>query len=203
MKLYDGPFPGTRGSRLRWMLEEIGAPYESATVNFSKGEHKTPEYLAIHPHGVVPGFELDGQHLVESAAICLQLADLHPERGLAPPVGSPERALYYQWIVYAPATLDDALVGRIFHTVFLPAERRDPAKVATGDRVWAAAAPFLSRALGDGEWLLGERFSAADVVIGYDVRMANAMGMLADYPALQAYLARLAARPAFQRVFGG
>ena len=203
MKLYDAPFPGTRASRVRWMLEEAGAPYEIVTINPMKGEHKQPEYLAIHPHGVLPAMVIDGQNLIESAAMCLQLADLYPAAGLAPPVGTPERAHYYQWVVYAPATLDDPLVARIFHTAFLPEAKRDPAKVANADRVWSLAAPFLSAALAGGGWLLGERFSAADVVIGYDVRMANAMGMLADYPVLQGYLARLAARPAFQRVFGG
>lgn len=203
MKLYDAPFPGTRGSRVRWMLEELGTTYERVPIDIRKGQHKSPEYLAVHPHGVLPGFELQGQNLLESAAICLQLADLHPEQGMAPPVGSAERALYYQWVVYAPATLDDALVARIFNTVFLPEARRDPAKVANADRIWAAAAPHLAASLGQGPWLLGERFSAADVVIGYDMQLANSMGMLADHPALAAYMERLAARPAYKTAFGG
>lgn len=203
MKLYDAPFPGTRASRVRWMLEELGAPYEIVTINPMKGEHKQPEYLALHPHGVVPAMVIDGQNLIESAAMCLQLADLYPAAGLAPPVGTTARAHYYQWMVYAPATLDDPLVARIFNTVFLPEPKRDPAKVANADRVWATAAPFLSRALDEGPWLLGDHFSAADVVIGYDVRLAGGMGMLAEHPTLGAYLERLAARPAFQRVFGG
>lgn len=201
MRVYDAPFPGTRGSRLRWLLEEIGVSYELSPVNLRAGEHRSAEYLKIHPHGVVPAFELDGVTLVESAAVCLQLADLHPEAGLAPPVGSAARALYYQWIVYAPATLDDQLVARAFHTAFLPEDRRDPAVVAKADKVWGAAAPFLSSALGDNPWLLGEAFSAADVVIGYDIQLASRQGLLDERPTLAAYFERLRARPAYQRVF--
>ena len=202
MKIYDAPFSGTRGSRLRWMLEEIGAPYDVSPVNLQRGEHKSEDYLKVHPHGLVPAFELNGQPLVESAAVCMQLADLHPEANLAPAIGSATRALYYQWIVYAPATLDDPLVARVFHTVFLPPDKRDGARVANADRVWAAAAPFLSKTIGSGDWLLGAQFTAADVVIGYDIRLAHSMGMLADYPVLSDYFARLTGRPAYQRVFG-
>ena len=201
MKIYDAPFSGTRGSRLRLMLEELGVSYELSAVNLRHGEHKRAEYLKIHPHGLVPAFELDGVSLIESAAVCMQLADLNPEAGLAPPVGSAARALYYQWIVYGPATLDDQLVARVFNTAFLPEEKRDPAVVAKADRVWAAAAPFLSRALETHPWLCGEQFTAADVVIGYDIQLANAQGLLADYPVLQGYLDRLTARPAWQRVY--
>ena len=87
MKLYDAVFPGTRGSRVRWMLEELGVPYEVAPLDPMKGEHKRPEYLQIHPHGVIPAVEIQGTPMIESAAICMQLADTHVDLpwGRAPP----------------------------------------------------------------------------------------------------------------------
>ena len=183
------------------MLEELGVPYEVSPVDPAKSEHKTAEYLAIHPHGLIPAAELDGSHLIESAAICMQLADTHPAAGLAPALGTPERARWYQWIVYATATLDEPLVGWILHAMILPEARRQPAKVEHGKAVWSVAAPFLSKSLGDQPWILGRQFTAADVVLGYDIATVARLGGLADYPVLSAYSARLSQRPAFQKTY--
>ena len=202
MKLFDAAAPGTRATRVRWMLEELGLPYEREVLDFGKGDMRTPSYLERHPHGKVPALEIDGTRLIESAAMCMHLCDMHPEQGLAPAVGTPERARWYQWIVYAISTLDEALIPRIFHTALLPEERRDPKIVERADATWAIAAPFLSNALAGQDHLLGETFSAADVVIGYDVALAGRQGLLEAHPTLAAYLERLAARPAFQAVYG-
>ena len=94
MKLYYAP--QTRATRPRWMLEEIGAPYELVRLQLSKGEHKQPEYLKIHPHGAVPAYSDGEVTMFESAAICAYLADKFPDKRLAPPLGSPQRGLYYQ-----------------------------------------------------------------------------------------------------------
>lgn len=202
MKLYDAIFPGTRGSRVRWMLEELGIHFDVVTVDPTKGEHKAPEYLARHPHGLIPAAELDGESLIESAAICMQLADKHPEKGLAPALGTAERARWYQFIVYAVATLDEPMVSRLFHTALYPEPKRDPKVVEKADKVWAHAGPFLERSLTGRDFLLGNVFSAADVVLGYDLVMASRMGLLADCPNLQKYVARLMEREAFKRVYG-
>jgi len=201
MKLFDASNPGTRATRVRWLLEELGAPYEREVLVFAKGDTKTPEYMARHPHGKVPAVELDGQRLIESAAICMHLSDLHSAAGLAPALGTPERALWYQWIVYAASTLDEPLISRIFHTAIFPEERRDPALVEKADAVWALAGPYLESALEGRTWLLGDAFSSADVVLGYDIALAGRMGLLETYPALGAYLGRLSSRPAFQAAY--
>ena len=103
MKLYYAP--QTRAGRVRWMLEEIGAPYELVRLDMSKGDHKKPEYMKIHPHGAVPALADGDLAMFESAAICAYLADKFPEKRLAPPVGTPPRGLYYQWMIYSMATL--------------------------------------------------------------------------------------------------
>lgn len=202
MKLYDATMPGTRGTRVKWILEELGVPYEVKALDLQKGETKAAEYLEIHPHGKVPAFELDGEPLIESAAICMHLADLHPGRGLAPAPGTPERARYYQWMVYAPAMLDEPLVQRLFHTVFLPPEQRRPELVEKAEAAWKVSAAFLDKTLSKQDYLVGPAFSAADVVIGYDIALAAHMGMLESHPSLRAYLDRLASRPAFRKAYG-
>jgi glutathione S-transferase len=200
--LYDGPFPGTRGTRVRWMLEEAGEPYEISSLDFREGEHKRDAYLSLHPHGLVPAAKLDGIPLIESAAMCLHLADTHPEANLAPAVGTFARAQYYQWCAYAIATLDAPLVSAILNAMVFPEPRRDPTKVEAGKKVWDVAGPFLEKQLDGKSWLLGEQFTTADVVLGYDVRIAAVLGWIEKSSALGTYAARLSERPAFKRAYG-
>lgn len=205
IRIHDAPFPGTRGSRVRWMLEELGLSYELAPVSLAKGEHKQPDYLDIHPHGLVPAMEASLEdtrsRLIESAAICMHLADTKPAAQMAPSPGTRQRAYWYQWIVYAVANLDDALIPMLLHSALLPEDKRRVEPVENGKKVWRTAGPFLSEAVTGREWLL-DRFSAADVVVGYDLQLASKMGLLAEHPPLEAYFARLAARPAYKTVFG-
>jgi glutathione S-transferase len=201
MKLYDASNPGTRATRVRWLLEELGVPYDRVVLDFAKGDMRTEAHLARHPHGRIPAFEWEGLSLIESGAMCMHLADVHHDKGLAPEPGTKERALWYQWICYAVSTLDDPLVARIFHSAILPEDKRNPAIVDKGDALWGAAAPFIRAGLGEGDWLVGDRFSAADVVVGYDVALAANMKMLEDDPKLGAYFARLSERPAFKAAY--
>src|ERR1700733_12052807 len=100
--------PRTRSSRVLWLLEEIGAPYELTEI--TGGQRRSPEHLGRHPLGRVPALELgDGTTMFESAAICLQLADLHPESALNAPLGSSERGLVYQWVVFGMTELEAPL----------------------------------------------------------------------------------------------
>jgi glutathione S-transferase len=197
MKLYY--CPQTRAGRPRWLLEEIGEPYELARIDLKKGEHKTPDYMKIHPHGAVPAL-LDGDlALFESAAICMYLADKFPQKKLVPDVGTPARGLYYQWMLYSMATLEPPVLAIFLNTIMLPEAERSAAAVEKAKTEFAAVARVLSNALAGRTFILGEQFSAADVMIGSTLGWAGMMGLLGDQPTLQEYVKRLTERPAFQR----
>ncbi len=191
--------PRTRATRPRWLLEELGVPFELVTLDLAKKEHKTPEYLAIHPHGSVPALRDGDLCLIESGAICLYLADRFPHRGLAPVVENIERGTYLQYMMYVYGTLEPALVPYFQHTRSLPEPKRDPEQVATAKATIEVAKAWLTAQLGDGPWLMGMDFSAADVVVGSTLIWARAMGLLEGSTELLAYCDRLRARPAYQR----
>ena len=193
MKLYYAP--QTRATRPRWMLEEIGAPYELVRLQLSKGEHKQPEHLKIHPHGAVPAFSDDEVTMFESAAICAYLADKFPDKRLAPPVGSPQRGPYYQWLVYSMATMEPPVLKVFLNTRMLAEEKRSPAVAEE----WKDVARVVQQAVEGKAFLLGEQFTAADVMVGSILGWSGFMGLLEGFPGLQAYVGRLTSRPAFKR----
>jgi glutathione S-transferase len=197
MKLYHQA--RTRSSRVKWLLEELGVPYELQVVEIFSGGGRAPEYQrAVHPHGYVPALEDEGLVLIESAAICMHLADRHGGGRLAPPVGSLARARYYEWMVYIPATVDPVLETVMFHTVFMPEAKRIPVLVERAKKTWTTKIePRLSAALATGPWILGESFSAADVMVGNAVAWARMAGVLGEDPVLTHYLTTVSARPAF------
>jgi glutathione S-transferase len=196
MKLYYVPM--TRSNRPRWMLEELEVPYQLVRLDPKKGDNKTPEYLAINPTGKVPSL-VDGEvKMFESAAIVAYLGDKFADKKLAPPVGSPERAAYYQWLFYGMTTLEQPVGLYTKHTTSLPPEQR-VAQVAEDAKAAALRALLpLDRALADREWLLG-RFTAADIVTGGTVLWASSVKLLEGHPALLDYAKRIKERPAFQR----
>lgn len=197
MKLYYAP--RSRAARPRWMLEEIGAPYELVRLDLAKGDHKRPEYLKIHPHGVVPAF-VDGDLVMfESAAICAYLADKFPEKRLAPPPGAAARGLYYQWLVYSMATAEPPVLKVFLNTVMLPEAKRSAAAAEEGRAQWASVARVLESALEGRSFLVDDAFSAADVMVGSIANWSKALKLLEGFAVLQQYAARLASRPAFQR----
>ena len=197
MKLYYAP--QTRATRPRWMLEEIGAPYELVRLQLSKGEHKQPEHLKIHPHGAVPAFSDDEVTMFESAAICAYLADKFPDKRLAPPVGSPQRGPYYQWLVYSMATMEPPVLKVFLNTRMLAEEKRSPAVAEEGRAQWKDVARVVQQAVEGKTFLLGEHFTAADVMVGSILGWSGFMGLLDGFPGLQAYVGRLTSRPAFKR----
>jgi glutathione S-transferase len=196
MRLYY--VPRTRSLRPRWVLEELGVPYELVRLDPAKGETRTAEHLARHPLGHVPVLDDGGVLLFESAAICLHLADRFPDGGLAPPPGTPERGRLYQWAFFAMTEIEPALVA-------LEAEHRKPAGGADEGAVEAARARFgsaagaLERALAGRTWLVGSSFSVADVVCGATLLWARGMKLVAGLPAVEAYVGRLRDRPALRR----
>jgi glutathione S-transferase len=197
MKLYHAS--QSRSVRPRWLLEEIGVPYELVTLDMQKGEHKAPAYLKIHPHGAVPAL-IDGDvQLFESAAICAYLADKFPEKRLAPPLGTAARGLYYQWMFYSMATLEPPVVEIFLNTVMLPEAERSPKVVEAARKRFAEVAAVLEQALGSKPYILGEQFSAADVMIGSSLVWGQFMGLTEGRPVLQQYVQRLSERPAFQK----
>jgi glutathione S-transferase len=183
--------PRTRSSRVLWMLEEIGAPYELTQI--AGAERGSPEHLRRHPLGRVPALQLgDGTTMFESAAICLQLADLYPEAGLIPPLGSPDRALAYQWLVFGMTELDAPLYRWI----------RDLSQGASESperERFTDAANAVESALAEGEWLLGRQFTVADVICASVLAGANSRDLLRDWPGVRAYVERGEGRPAYVR----
>jgi glutathione S-transferase len=183
--------PRTRSSRVLWMLEEIGAPYE--LTELAGAERRSDAHLARHPLGRVPALELeDGTVMFESAAICLQLADLHPDARLTAPPGSSERGLVYQWVLFAMTELEAPLFRWL-------SEMRDGLTESASQQRFADAATALQTALDGREWLLGEQFTAADVMCASLLEGAHSRQLLEPWPGLQAYVERGKARPAYVR----
>ena len=183
--------PRTRSSRVLWLLEEVGEPYELTEI--SGAERRSTTHLDRHPLGRVPVLELDdGTPVFESAAICLQLADLHPGAGLTAPLGSSERALVYQWVLFAMAELE----GPLFRWL---RELGEGVADSPSAQRFADAATALEAALEGRDWLLGERFTVADVLCASILSGAHSRELLQPWPALRAYVERSEARPAYVR----
>jgi glutathione S-transferase len=195
MKLYFTP--RTRSTRPRWMLEELSIPYEIVPVSLDAKENLEPSYLRIHPLGQVPAL-VDGDVTVfESIAICMYLADKFPERGLAPSLSSPVRALYYQWLLFCPSTIEPAIGRFSQHGGDVTEAEREKARTR-----FAAAADLLTRALASGEHMLGDRFSTVDVIVGSNLNWARRVGLLDGRDVLSGYVDRMLARPGARRAFG-
>ncbi len=190
IKLYWSP--RSRSFSAIWLLEESGLAYERVLTDISSGAQKAPEYLAINPMGKVPGLQDGDAALGEAAAICAYIADRYPETKLAPAVTDPLRARYLQWLFFSPSCIEPAII-HIYTKLEVP-----PSTAAWG----SATQTFdvLDAALQKGPWILGEKFSAADIMIGSGLNFAVRMfKMLPSRPAFDAYLERIVARPAFQR----
>ncbi len=191
MRLYHREHAG-RPVRVAWTLEELGEPYEITVV--PREETKGEVHLARHPLGRVPVLEDDAGFVFESAAICLHLADLFPGAGLAPAPGTHDRALLYQWTIFAPAELEPPLIESAVQA------ERDPDRSASARRRFDAAAGAVSNALDGGDYLVGGRFSIADVLVGSTLAFTERIGFADELPAnLREYLARLLERPARER----
>jgi len=196
MKLYY--VPRTRASRPRWVLEELGIPYELVRLDASKGETRTPEHLARQPLGHVPVLEDGDLRLFESLAICLYLADKAPGKALLPPPGTAARALAYQWLFFAATELEPP-ASLISTENRKPEAERNRAAMEEGRARFRKAAAVLEPVLADRPYVLGQEFSVADVVLGSILSWGRALGALGGLPAIEAYVARLKERPAWKR----
>ena len=196
MKLYYARH--TRSVRPRWLLEELGVPYEIQHLDLARRENQAEAYLGIHPLGLVPALVEEEGPLFESVALCLHLADRFPERGLAPPPGTHQRGLYYQWMLYGATNLDSALVEIYACRKHHPEDPAWQARARVAAERLDAQLAVVEQALQGREYLLGG-FSAADVVVGSLVLWAGGMGLLGSRPGIQAYASRLKVRPAWKR----
>ena len=183
--------PMSRGRIVRWMLEEVGHPYETRPMHFG-AEMKSAEYLSINPMGKVPALVHGGRIVTEVAAICAYLADAFPVAGLAPP--PPERDAYYRWLFFAAGPFEAAVVNGVLGVTVTP-ERRG----MVGYGSLAAVLDTVEAALDGREHIAGTRFSAADVVLSSQLAFGTMFGTIEKRPAFLAYAERLSARPAAVR----
>jgi glutathione S-transferase len=196
IKLYFAP--RTRSVRILWLLEELGLPYELERVEFVPTS--TTFFQQRTPTGKLPTIEDGDVVLCESGAIVEYLLERYGDGRLAPPVGTRERAEFLQWIHFAESTAFSPLGIVVWLTVYRDDAARHPDLVEDARRRAATGLEFLERALGQRSYLLGDGFTAADVMMGFTLVVARLLGVLdARFPILNAYVGRLAARPAFQK----
>ena len=185
--------PQSRGRIVRWMLEEIGAPYRTELLDYGT-TMKAPGYLAVNPMGKVPAVKHGDTVVTEAAAICAYLADAFPAAGLAPQPGDRSRGPYYRWLFFAAGPVE-AAAGNKALGVVVPEDRKPMIGYGSFPEVMDA----LEGAVSQGEYILGDRFSAADVYVGSHVVFGLQFGTFERRPAFEAYAARLSARPAAAR----
>jgi len=185
--------PMSRGRIVRWMLEEVAAPYRTEVLDFGT-TMKAPAYLAINPMGKVPAIRHGDTVVTECGAICAYLADAFPEAGLAPPPGDRARGPYYRWMFYTAGPFEAAVTNKSMGFE-VPVERRGMAGYGCFDDVMNALEYAVSRH----EYVAGDRFTAADVYFGSSIGWGLQFGSIEKRSAFEAYYARLAARPAAVR----
>jgi glutathione S-transferase len=183
----------SRSSIVRWMLEEIGEPYELKLLRLSEGDQQKPDYLAINPMGKVPALQHGDVVITESAAICTYLADAFPKAGLSVPIGDPRRGIYLKWLFFGPGCLEPAVIDRA------APRKEEPRRAMLGYGDFDTVMNVLAKAVEKGPWLMGEQFTAADVIIGANIRWGMIFKLLPERKEFLDYAARIAARPAAQR----
>lgn len=185
--------PMSRGRIVRWMLEEVGEPYETVPLEYG-ASMKAPEYLAINPMGKVPAIKHGDTVVTEAAAICAYLADMFPDKGLAPSPGNPRRGPYYRWLFFAAGPVEAVVTGKALG-LLAPEDKKMMAGYGTFDETMAA----LEQAVSQGPYLCGDQFTAADLYVGSQLGWGMMFGTIDKRPAFENYVGRLEARPAAKR----
>ena len=184
--------PHSRAAMTRALLEELGADYTLRVLDFRKNQQLAPDYTAINPMGKVPAIRHKGTPVTETVAIYIYLADVFPQANLAPALDDPQRGTYLRWLVFYAACFEPAISDR--------AMKREPAPRAQSPYAdFDTTMNAITSALKPGPWLLGESFSAADVLWGNALRWLTGFGMVEATPVIAGYVARVMARPAEQR----
>ncbi|AYJ85927.1 glutathione S-transferase family protein [Sphingomonas paeninsulae] len=181
--------PMSRGQIARWMLEEVGQPYEQVVLDYGT-TMKAPEYLAINPMGKVPAIKHGDTVITEVAAICAYLADAFPDAGLAP--APADRADYYRWLFFAAGPVEAAITNKSLGVELAPGK-----SMMAGYGSFDAAMDGLEAAVTGKRYIAGDRFSAADVYVGSQVGWGLAFGSIDKRPAFETYWDGLKDRPAY------
>jgi len=184
--------PNSRSSIALTLLEELEVPYDLEVIDLKSGDQQEPAYLAINPMGKVPALRHGDSVVTEQVAIFLYLADLFPEAGLAPAIDSPLRGPYLRWMVFYAACFEPAISDRALERPAGP-----PVQMGYGD--FARVMKTISLQLEVGPYLLGERFTAADVIWGNGLTWTKIFGLLPDDPVIDAYIERHKTRPSVAR----
>ncbi len=192
MKLYE--FAPTRSIRVRWTLQELGVPFEAVTVDMMAGEQRSAEFLKINPAGKLPAL-VDGDFvLTESIAAALYLAEKYPEKGLMPK-DLRERAQVYRWLLFTTTELEQPLWRIARHSNIYPKDKRLPAEVELARADFAPMAQVVEDHMRGREFLVGDHVTVADFVLAYTLDWAKLVRLLDGFPALDAYLEAMYARP--------
>jgi glutathione S-transferase len=191
ISFYTNPF--SRGRIAHWMLEEVGAPYHVELLDFDRKEHKAPEYLTLNPMGKVPAIVHRGVVVTEAPAICAYLADAFPAAKLTPLPSEPARGTYFRWLFFAAACIEQA-----------GTDKQSPRTLevrasALGYGTYEDVMNGIENAITPGPYILGDRFSAADVYLGSQIGWGLMVKTLEPRPVFGEYVARLAKRPAYVR----
>ncbi len=190
MKLYWSP--QTRSTRAIWMVEEAGLEYELELVDIrAEDRHDSEDFRAASPMGKVPALVDGNVGMSESAAICLYLADRYCSGTLAPALDDPDRGKFLYWLMYTPAVVEPAMSEKFSGT--------EPNRTRSGWGDYDLMIETLENGLGDKTWILGDQFTAADVMLGSSMVFMRAFGMLPDSATLSAYADRSLARPAYAK----
>ncbi len=197
MRFYG--FPNTRSARALWALEEAGATYNYVHVDLLKGEARRTPFLEINPGGKLPALVDGNLILTESAAICIYIADKFPAAQLAPAHGTQERAKFNQWCFFAMSELEQPLWTLSKHTFALPEKYRVPAIMDTTRWEFARAANVLAAGLGEREYIVGDAFTVADILLANTLNWARSRSVEIQSATLNAYADRLLSRPAWQQ----
>jgi len=195
IKIYG--FANTRSFRITWMAEELGVNYDFVKVDFMKGENKSAEYLAVHPGGKIPAIEDNGLVLTESGAMINYLGDHYSSNTVVPAPGTRERALYDQWCFFAMTELEQPLWNIGKHKFVFPVERRIPAMLEVGAWEYQTALALLSDGLGDNDYILGDDFTGADILLAHTLGWGLAFKQPLEQQNLKDYFARCSSRPAY------
>jgi glutathione S-transferase len=183
----------SRSSVVHWMLEEIGEPFELHVLNMKAGENRQLDYLAINPMGKVPALRHGEAIITEVAAICCYLADAFPQARLNVPIGDPRRGPYLKWLFFAPGVLEPAIIDRRHKRV----EEAPRQMLSYGD--FDTTMNVVARAVSRSPFLVGDQFTAADIVIGSMLRWTMMFDLIPARPEFTDYVARFADRPALKR----
>ena len=189
--LYTNPM--SRGRVARWMLEEIGEPYKVEVIDYAS-TMKGPAYLAINPMGKVPALRHGDAVVTETAAICAYLADAFPQARLAPPPGDRLRATYYRWLCFCAGPFEAAASNKALGFVVPPERER-----MMGYGNYGKTISTLEAAIASVDYLVGNRFSAADLYGGAQIGFGMMFGTLERRPAFERYWHRMSDRPAYTR----